>query len=214
MRIKLGDVFTEPFKIVGKNPIILIPVFIGIILTLLFDAIRFIGPIANFLSSIVIGISTMFLIAWIAILFDQYKKGEKIDLKNSFSQVNQLLLDIIVLSIVVGFLISLGTLAYVIPGLILALFLIFSPSALVVDKLSVTDSLKRSFSFVFNGRKLLTNISAFTCYFSFGNDTCCWTLLINYFRIYSFTLHLCRIFKIVDCWLCGKGFLNQMLKFL
>lgn len=121
MRIKLGDVFTEPFKIVGKNPIILIPVFIGIILTLLFDAIRFIGPIANFLSSIVIGISTMFLIAWIAILFDQYKKGEKIDLKNSFSQVNQLLLDIIVLSIVVGFLISLGTLAYVIPGLILAL---------------------------------------------------------------------------------------------
>lgn len=155
MRIKLGDVFTEPFKIVGKNPIILIPFFIGIILTLLFDAIRFIGPIANFLSSIVIGISTMFLIAWIAILFDQYKKGEKIDLKNSFSQVNQLLLDIIVLSIVVGFLISLGTLAYVIPGLILALFLIFSPSALVVDKLSVTDSLKRSFSFVFNGENFL-----------------------------------------------------------
>jgi hypothetical protein len=155
VRIKLGDVFTEPFKIVGKNPIILIPVFIGIILTLLFDAIRFIGPIANFLSSIVIGISTMFLIAWIAILFDQYKKGEKIDLKNSFSQVNQLLLDIIVLSIVVGFLISLGTLAYVIPGLILALFLIFSPSALVVDKLSVTDSLKRSFSFVFNGENFL-----------------------------------------------------------
>jgi len=155
VRIKLGDVFTEPFKIVGKNPIILIPVFIGIILTLLFDAIRFIGPIANFLSSIVIGISTMFLIAWIAILFDQYKKGEEIDLKNSFSQVNQLLLDIIVLSIVVGFLISLGTLAYVIPGLILALFLIFSPSALVVDKLSVTDSLKRSFSFVFNGENFL-----------------------------------------------------------
>jgi hypothetical protein len=155
VRIKLGDVFTEPFKIVGKNPIILIPFFIGIILTLLFDAIRFIGPIANFLSSIVIGISTMFLIAWIAILFDQYKKGEKIDLKNSFSQVNQLLLDIIVLSIVVGFLISLGTLAYVIPGLILALFLIFSPSALVVDKLSVTDSLKRSFSFVFNGENFL-----------------------------------------------------------
>ncbi|RLL83284.1 hypothetical protein CN13_00510 [Petrotoga sp. HKA.pet.4.5] len=155
MRIKLGDVFTEPFKIVGKNPIILIPFFIGIILTLLFDAIRFIGPIANFLSSIVIGISTMFFIAWITTLFDQYKKGEEIDLKNSFSQVNQLLLDIIVLSIVVGFLISLGTLAYVIPGLILALFLIFSPSALVVDKLSVTDSLKRSFSFVFNGENFL-----------------------------------------------------------
>jgi hypothetical protein len=56
---------------------------------------------------------------------------------------------------VVGFLISLGTLAYVIPGLILALFLIFSPSALVVDKLSVTDSLKRSFSFVFNGENFL-----------------------------------------------------------
>jgi len=28
VRINLGDVFTEPFKIVGKNPIILIPVFI------------------------------------------------------------------------------------------------------------------------------------------------------------------------------------------
>ncbi|MDK2906479.1 MAG: hypothetical protein PWQ66_440 [Petrotoga sp.] len=155
MRINLGDVFTEPFKIVGKNPAMLIPVFIGIILTLLFDVVRFMGPLANLVSSIIIGITTMFFIAWITIIFDQYKKGEEIDLKNSLSQINQLLLEIIVLSIVVGFLISLGTLAYVIPGLILALFLIFSPCALVIDKLSVTDSLKRSYSFVFNGENFL-----------------------------------------------------------
>ncbi|PNR99810.1 hypothetical protein X927_05030 [Petrotoga mexicana DSM 14811] len=155
MRINLGDVFTEPFKIVGKNPAMLIPVFIGIILTLLFDVVRFMGPLANLVSSIIIGITTMFFIAWITILFDQYKKGEEIDLKKSFSQINQLLLEIIVLSIVVGFLISLGTLAYVIPGLILALFLIFSPCALVIDKLSVTDSLKKSYSFVFKGENFL-----------------------------------------------------------
>ena len=155
MRINLGDVFTEPFKIVGKNPAMLIPVFIGIILTLLFDAVRFIGPIANFVSFIIIGIGTMFFIAWITILFNQYKEGEEIDLKKSFAQINQLLLEIIVLSIVVGFLISLGTLAYVIPGLILALFLIFSPCALVVDKLSVTESLKKGYSFVFNGENFL-----------------------------------------------------------
>jgi flagellar biosynthesis protein FlhB len=155
VRIKLGDVFTEPFKIVGKNPIILIPFFIGIILTLLFDVVRFMGPLANLVSSIIIGITTMFFIAWVTILFDQYKKGEEIDLKNSLSQINQLLLEIIVLSIVVGFLISLGTLAYVIPGLILALFLIFSPCALVIDKLSVTDSLKKSYSFVFKGENFL-----------------------------------------------------------
>ncbi|MGY4686282.1 hypothetical protein [Petrotoga sp. DB-2] len=155
MRINLGDVFTEPFKIVGKNPVMLIPVFIGIILTLLFDVVRFMGPLANLVSSIIIGITTMFFIAWVTILFDQYKKGEEIDLKNSLSQINQLLLEIIVLSIVVGFLISLGTLAYVIPGLILALFLIFSPCALVIDKLSVTDSLKKSYSFVFKGENFL-----------------------------------------------------------
>ena len=155
MRINLGDVFTEPFKIVGKNPAMLIPVFIGIILTLLFDVVRFMGPLANLVSSIIIGITTMFFIAWVTILFDQYKKGEEIDLKNSLSQINQLLLEIIVLSIVVGFLISLGTLAYVIPGLILALFLIFSPCALVIDKLSVTDSLKKSYSFVFKGENFL-----------------------------------------------------------
>ncbi|POZ89440.1 MULTISPECIES: hypothetical protein [Petrotoga] len=155
MRINLGDVFTEPFKIVGKNPIILIPVFIGIILSLLFDVVGFIGPIANLVSSIIIGIITVFFFAWTTILFDQYKKGEEIDLKKSYSQISQVLLEIIVLSIVIGFLISLGTLAFVIPGLILALFLIFSPCALVVDNLSVTDSMKRSFSFVFKGENFL-----------------------------------------------------------
>ncbi|KUK15486.1 MAG: Uncharacterized protein XD53_1087 [Petrotoga mobilis] len=155
VRINLGKVFTEPFKIVGKNPIILIPVFIGIILSLLFDLVGFIGPIANFVSSIIIGIITVFFFAWTTIFFDQYKKGEEIDLKKSYSQISQLLLEIIVLSIVVGFLISLGTLAFVIPGLILALFLIFSPCALVVDNLSVTDSMKRSFSFVFKGENFL-----------------------------------------------------------
>ncbi|KUK83193.1 MAG: Uncharacterized protein XD96_0468 [Petrotoga mobilis] len=155
VRINLGDVFTEPFKIVGKNPIILIPVFIGIILSLLFDVVGFIGPIANLVSSIIIGIITVFFFAWTTILFDQYKKGEEIDLKKSYSQISQVLLEIIVLSIVIGFLISLGTLAFVIPGLILALFLIFSPCALVVDNLSVTDSMKRSFSFVFKGENFL-----------------------------------------------------------
>lgn len=155
MKINLGNVFTEPFRIVGKNPIILIPVFIGIILSLLFDVVGFLGPIANLVSSIIIGIISVFFFAWTTILFDQYKKGEEIDLKKSFSQISQLLLEIIVLSIVVGFLISLGTLAFVIPGLILALFLIFSPCALVVDNLSVTDSMKKSFSFVFKGENFL-----------------------------------------------------------
>jgi len=155
VRINLGNVFTEPFIIVGKNPIILIPVFIGIILSLLFGALGFMGPIANFLSSIIIGIIAFFFMAWTTVLFDQYKKGEEIDLRKSYSYINELLLEIIVLSIVVGFLISLGTLAYVIPGLILALFLIFSPCAMVVEKLSVVDSMKRSFSFVFKGENFL-----------------------------------------------------------
>jgi len=117
--------------------------------------VGFIGPIANLVSSIIIGIITVFFFAWTTILFDQYKKGEEIDLKKSYSQISQVLLEIIVLSIVIGFLISLGTLAFVIPGLILALFLIFSPCALVVDNLSVTDSMKRSFSFVFKGENFL-----------------------------------------------------------
>lgn len=151
MKINLYDVFTEPFKIVGKNPVILIPMFIGIIVSIIFEIVGYLGPIASFVTTLIIGIFSMFFFTWTTIMFDDYKNGKEVSLKESYSKMSSLFLEILVLSIVVGFLISLGFLAFVIPGIIISLFLIFSPCSLVVDNLSVTDSMKRSFSFVFNG---------------------------------------------------------------
>lgn len=168
MNIDLVKVFTEPFKIIGKNPAILIPVFIGIIVSLLFGIIGLIGPVALVVSSIIVGIISMFFYPWVTLHFKQVLSGSEVNLKESYSELKSMALEILVLSIVVGFLIAIGFMAFVVPGIILALFLIFSPSALVVDKLSVTEAIKKSFSFVFNSHHFVQILIVLTIIFLLG----------------------------------------------
>ena len=126
MKIQLYNVFVEPFKIAfSKEPIILIPLFISILLTIIFDIIGQFGPVAYFVSVMLTGIFNTFFYAWTTILYNEFKEYEKADMRDSFARIKKLFLDITILSIFVGFLISIGFMAFVIPGIILALFLIF-----------------------------------------------------------------------------------------
>lgn len=61
MKIQLYNVFVEPFKIAfSKEPIILIPLFISILLTIIFDIIGQFGPVAYFVSVMLTGIFNTF----------------------------------------------------------------------------------------------------------------------------------------------------------
>jgi hypothetical protein len=171
----------EPFKIAfSKEPLILIPLFISIVFTILFDIIGQIGPVAYFVSVLLIGIFNTFFYAWTTILYDEFKEHEKADLKESFVKIKKLFLDITILSIFVGFLISIGFLAFVIPGIILALFLIFSPCVFVVEDVSLAQSIRKSFSFVFKADHFFQILVVLIAIFLLG--------LIPYVGVYISTL--------------------------
>lgn len=181
MKIQLYNVFVEPFKIAfSKEPLILIPLFINIVITILFDILARLGPIASFLSVILIGIFNTFFFAWTTILYDEFKRFKKSDLKESFAKIKRLFLDITILSIFVGFLISIGFLAFVVPGVILALFLIFSPCVFVVEDVSLSDSIRKSFSFVFKADHFFQILIVLIAIFLLG--------LIPYVGVYTSTL--------------------------
>ncbi len=104
MKIQLYNVFVEPFKIAfSKEPIILIPLFISILLTIIFDIIGQFGPVAYFVSVMLTGILTLFFYAWTTILYNEFKEHEKADMRDSFARIKKLFLDITILSIFVGF---------------------------------------------------------------------------------------------------------------
>jgi len=164
MKIDLGDVLVTPFKILSEKWAILVPILIALAIQLILDvSVRFTGKrlwgidvgMASFFVSIILEIVTYFLLAWQTILFKEY---EEEDLSESFSKVSGKFIDVVIVAIVVGFLIGLGTLAFVIPGLILAIMLVYSPCAVVVKNMGASDAIKESFDFVFKRGNLVQTI--------------------------------------------------------
>jgi len=181
VKIQLYNVFVEPFKIAfSKEPIILIPLFISILLTIIFDIIGQFGSVAYVVSVMLIGIFNTFFYAWTTILYSDYKEHGKADMRDSSARIKKLFLDITILSLFVGFLISIGFMAFVIPGIILALFLIFSPCVFVVEDVSLADSIRKSFSFVFKGEHFFQILIVLIAIFLLG--------LIPYIGVYISTL--------------------------
>jgi len=164
MKIDLGDVLVTPFKILSEKWTILVPIFIALAIQLILDvSMRLTGRrlwgvgfgTATFFVSIILEIITYFLLAWQTTLFKEY--GEE-DLSESFSKVSEKFMDVAIVAIVVGFLVGLGTLAYIIPGLILAIMLVYSPSAVVVKNMGASEAIKESFDFVFKRGNLVQTI--------------------------------------------------------
>ncbi|RKX38284.1 MAG: hypothetical protein DRP23_06855, partial [Thermotogae bacterium] len=164
MKIDLGDVLVTPFKILSEKWTILVPIFIALAIQLILDvSMRLTGrrlwgisfSTATFFVSIILEIITYFLLAWQTTLFKEY--GEE-DLSESFSKVSEKFIDVAIVAIVVGFLVGLGTLAYIIPGLILAIMLVYSPSAVVVKNMGASEAIKESFDFVFKRGNLVQTI--------------------------------------------------------
>jgi len=164
MKIDLGDVLVTPFKILSEKWTILVPIFIALAIQLILDvSVRFTGRrlwgigfgTAKFFVLIILEIITYFLLAWQTILFKKY--GEE-DLSESFSEVSGKFIDVVIVAIVVGFLVGLGTLAFVIPGLILAIMLVYSPSAVVAKNMGASEAIKESFDFVFKRGNLVQTI--------------------------------------------------------
>jgi len=164
MKIDLGDVLVTPFKILSEKWTILVPILIASAIQLILDvSMRLTGrrlwgigfSTAKFFVLIILEIITYFLLAWQTTLFKEY--SEK-DLKESFSEVSRKFMDVAIVAIVVGFLVGLGTLAYIIPGLILTIMLVYSPSAVVVKNMGASEAIKESFDFVFKRGNLVQTI--------------------------------------------------------
>jgi len=176
MKIDLEDVFITPFKILSEKWTIAVPIIIALALQLIFDVSikSTVGGLWKYgawasLAQIILKIIIFFLLAWQTVLFRKFEgEGEEEDLNESFSEVSKKVIDVIITAIVVGFLIGIGTLAFVIPGLILAILLVYSPSAIVVKNLGVSEAIKESFDFTFKRGNLVQTIILLIIIFVFS----------------------------------------------
>lgn len=125
MKIQLYNVFVEPFKIAfSKEPIILIPLFISILLTIIFDIIGQFGPVAYFVSVMLTGIFNTFSMHGLQYCITSLKNMKKLTWEIVLQGLRNFSWYYDTFDFC-RFLISIGFMAFVIPGIILALFLIF-----------------------------------------------------------------------------------------
>ncbi len=70
--------------------------------------------------------------------------GQPTDLKQAFSKTTERIVPLLMASVVVGVLLGIGFMLLVLPGLLIAFFLMFTFVALMVDELGAFESLGRS----------------------------------------------------------------------
>jgi len=75
-------------------------------------------------------------------------KGEPAGLKNGWSRFTPRILPLLIAAVLVGILVGIGFMLLVLPGVILAFFLMFALIAVMVDNLGATKAIGRSFKVV------------------------------------------------------------------
>ena len=79
---------------------------------------------------------------------DDALEGRDVHLSTSWQRVKERIVPLLIVSVVVGLLVSLGTVLLVLPGVIVAFFLMFGIVALMLDKLTPLNAIGRSFATV------------------------------------------------------------------
>lgn len=170
--MSISTIFKESLAVAKGNPLIFIPMLAASVLSALLSLI-FAGsavPMAgNFsgeqiaanpdkaLAGIGVAAGAMFIIgiisAFVGLLShsmtvamaDTALKGEKATLQSGWSRIISRIVPVIIASIVMGAIVGAGFVLLVLPGVILAFFLMFTLVALMVDELGAFKAIGQSF---------------------------------------------------------------------
>ena len=164
-RMTIGEVLSQAFKIYLGNPIIIIPSLIPMI-WLIFGSIFFFAGFSGLLffdiSGIVASAFLLFLALYIILFFvlfilaegitiimirDAFQ-GEDVDLGRAGVSSKNRLSALVMASIISVFLLIIGYVLFIIPGLILTLFFYFLAQAIILDGTSSLKAFTASYKFV------------------------------------------------------------------
>ena len=167
--MSISTLFKESLAIARGNPFIFIPMLAASIFSALMGLI-FIGPavpMSHGMSFDSMAINPEPALAGEILLFgilsgfigllthsmavgmaDMAFHGEKAGLKKGWTRIVSRIVPIVIASVLMGIVITLGTLFLVLPGIILAFFLMFTLIAVVVNNLGAFKAIGRSFTMV------------------------------------------------------------------
>ena len=173
--MSISKIFKESLAIARGNPLIFIPMLLASIFSALVGLI-FVGsavPMMHGLSadqiaanpeqalagagaaaggmllfSIISGLVGLLTHSMTVGMADMAFQGEKATLKNGWARIVSRIVPVLIASILMGIIIGLGMIFLVLPGIILAFFLMFTLIAVVVSNLGAFQAIGRSFSTV------------------------------------------------------------------
>jgi hypothetical protein len=164
-RMTIGEILSRAFKIYLGKPIIIIPSLmpmVWLILGSIFFFAGFSGLLFFDISSIVASAFLFFLVLFIIIFYilfiiaegvtiimirDAFQGGDA-DLSRAWQSSKNRLSALVIASIISGFLLTMGYLLFIIPGLILTLIFYFVVQAIIIDGASAMESFTTSYRFV------------------------------------------------------------------
>lgn len=170
--MNISEMLKGSFAVSKQNPLIFVPMLVASVFSALVSLI-FVGsamPMAGrfageqmaenpeqamvgfgaalggvFLVSIISGIVGLLAHGMTVAMADLALKGEKTTLATGWSRLVTRIVPIIIASVVVGILVSLGMVLLFLPGIIIAFLLMFTLVAVMVDDAGAFDALGRSF---------------------------------------------------------------------
>ncbi|MFO7881528.1 MAG: hypothetical protein R6U52_03185 [Kosmotogaceae bacterium] len=153
-KIDLKSTLASPVELLPQKPILFTPALI----TALFGLIIYAAiPVTYvyfgwsiFLVNLLQWLVSAIMTGWMVSMMMEIREKGKTSYQSSWEIVNKVILQLIVVSILVSILVALGTMFFVIPGIILAVTFSVAAPAVVKKGLSVTEALKESKSFVYD----------------------------------------------------------------
>ena len=166
-QIDLADVIVSPFRLLSEHYNLFIPLGISAGIALILAVVG-LGAAMTMDPSALIGYSISTLIAsiviflmggWVIAMMREIKESGETTPESSFSILMENIVPIILGAVLAGLIVMAGTIALVIPGLILAVALCCTVPAIVMHNFDAVGGLKASWKFCWQGKnfwRLLT----------------------------------------------------------
>lgn len=163
--LSIGEIFRDSFEIYLGNPSIIIPSLLPALWVFIAPFVGLAGPLALFATgaftagyaTLMLSMVVFFLIYFIlfilaggmtvAMIRDGYE-GRRASLVDALEETLARVVPLVIASILVAILLSIGYMIFVLPGLILTFFLWFVPQAIMLENERAIGSLRKSFEFV------------------------------------------------------------------
>lgn len=153
-KIDLRTTLASPIKLLPQKPILFTPALISALFGLIIYAAvpvsyAFFGW-SIFLVNLLQWLVSTIMTGWMVSMMMEIKEKGNTTYQSSWNIVNKVIINLIVVGILVSIMVALGTMLFVIPGIILAVTFCAAAPAVVKKELSFSESLKESKNFVYD----------------------------------------------------------------